>query len=100
MPTVHYFAGDGRNGSSDGLKGRSGKDVFVRVPIGTTVEEDDLYQSQSELDIDSFLNDTDSNSDSESGYEEEDSLNSQDNSIQKKRKTLDRPKQMLVPNPF
>lgn len=100
MPSVHYFAGDGRNGSSDGLKGRSGRDVFVRVPIGTTVEEEDHPYSRqsSEFDVDAYINNG-NGEDSGTGYEEENLCDSQqdkkeNSSNNKRRKTLDQPKQM------
>lgn len=44
--TFHFNAGDGRHGGSDGITGRSGKDVFIRVPPGTIITErmtDDLW---------------------------------------------------------
>lgn len=50
LPTIHFNGQDGRNGSSQGATGRNGKDMFVRVPVGTIVSDldksvsaDDLY---------------------------------------------------------
>jgi GTP-binding protein len=46
MERIQYEGQEGRNGSSSNIKGRNGKDVFVRVPVGTTVfteEEHEKY---------------------------------------------------------
>jgi len=37
--TYHYNAGSGAHGGSDGLTGARGKDVYIRVPVGTVVSE-------------------------------------------------------------
>ena len=37
--THHFTGGDGRHGGSDGLTGRGGKDVYIRVPLGTIITE-------------------------------------------------------------
>ena len=37
--TFHFNAGDGRHGSGKNLTGRTGDDVYVRVPRGTIVTE-------------------------------------------------------------
>lgn len=39
FPTYHFNAGDGKHGGSNGMTGRSGKDVFIHVPLGTIVTE-------------------------------------------------------------
>ena len=36
---MHFSGGNGRHGSSKGKIGKDGKDVFVRVPVGTIVTE-------------------------------------------------------------
>lgn len=44
--TFHFNAGDGRHGSSKNLTGRTGDDVYIKVPCGTLISEllpDDLY---------------------------------------------------------
>jgi len=37
--TYHYNAGNGAHGGSEGLTGARGKDVHIRVPVGTVVSE-------------------------------------------------------------
>lgn len=37
--THQFKGGDGRNGGSEQMAGRAGKDTFIRVPIGTVVTE-------------------------------------------------------------
>ena len=37
--TFHFNAGNGKNGGSDGLTGRRGEDMIIRVPVGTIVSE-------------------------------------------------------------
>mmetsp|Transcript_15190 Transcript_15190/g.14587 ORF Transcript_15190/g.14587 Transcript_15190/m.14587 type:complete len:171 (-) Transcript_15190:7-519(-) len=37
--TFHINAGHGKNGGSEGLTGRRGKDVYIKVPLGTVVSE-------------------------------------------------------------
>jgi GTPase involved in cell partitioning and DNA repair len=37
--TFHFNAGNGTNGGSDGLTGRGGEDVTIRVPVGTIVSQ-------------------------------------------------------------
>ena len=37
--TFHFNAGNGKNGGSDGLTGRRGEDMIIRVPMGTIVSE-------------------------------------------------------------
>ena len=39
FPTYHFNAGNGNNGSSNGMTGRRGKDVHIHVPLGTIVTE-------------------------------------------------------------
>lgn len=44
MERIQYEGQEGRNGSSSSIKGRNGKDVFVRVPVGTTVFTEEEYE--------------------------------------------------------
>lgn len=37
--TYHFNGGDGSHGGSAGLTGKSGKDVFIRVPAGVVLKE-------------------------------------------------------------
>jgi GTP-binding protein len=43
MDRIQYEGQSGRNGGGSGIKGRSGKDVFVRVPVGTTIYTEEEY---------------------------------------------------------
>lgn len=44
MERIQYEGQEGRNGSSSNIKGRNGKDIFVRVPVGTTVFTEEEYE--------------------------------------------------------
>ncbi len=37
--TYHFNAGNGTHGSSSGMTGRKGKDVYIHVPLGTVITE-------------------------------------------------------------
>jgi GTP-binding protein len=49
--TLHFNGDDGGHGGSSGMTGRNGKDIFVRVPLGTVVTEridDNLFELMEE----------------------------------------------------
>ena len=65
--TSHFNAENGTHGGSSGMTGRSGKDLIIRVPIGTTVsdlgtvrdpsvddDEDDM-ESENSVDLDEHV---------------------------------------------
>lgn len=76
MERIQYEGQEGRNGSSAGIKGRNGKDIFVRVPVGTTVFTEDEYEKYvgygeedddyfSDEDLDDLAVETDDNGDND-----------------------------------
>ena len=39
FPTYHFNGGSGNHGSSNGMTGKRGKDVYIHVPLGTVITE-------------------------------------------------------------
>jgi len=81
--TFHFNASDGLHGGSDGLTGRRGKDIYIKVPCGTLVressdEEEDNY-SLFEDDFDEFdEEDEDEDVKNEDEDEDEDEVEDED----------------------
>jgi GTPase len=96
LDKAHFIAGDGSNGSSQGMKGRNGRDLFIRVPLGTTITNlsDELYNNNdnnnNNNNIDDFIVDNNNNNNNNNDDNEEE--------IEPKRKsiTLLQPQQMCL----
>lgn len=55
--TFHFNAEHGHHGGSNAMTGRNGKDLYIRVPLGTTVTQrisDEMYFAAAAMDSDEF----------------------------------------------
>jgi GTPase involved in cell partitioning and DNA repair len=95
FPTIHFNGQDGKNGSSKGATGRNGKDVFVKVPVGTIVSDldksvgdDELYYEDDTEDW--AMDEEETDRETEEENEEEDEEVSYEMSRKKKAQRLNR----------
>jgi GTPase involved in cell partitioning and DNA repair len=59
FPTIHFAGQSGRNGTSRSSTGRNGKDIFLRVPLGTIISELDKSSDNQFFDTDEDFLDSD-----------------------------------------